>query len=310
MTTATTELDVRPTRVRSTILDTNTFRGLSDARFNELLELERKAGVYQIADAWTVMELCARLADIEAADHRAYKAALGRLSRRTLSVNGTVVFLAEVQAYRILFAEQPADAQDELQALANTALWAANADIAAEPALRSRLNVLAAHVASREQWFGEHFSELGLELAAHVRAAGGSVHDLRALVTSDGALRADAEAQIRRAYERRGTSVPEPVPPKLIDDFVAVFRPGLVATSYAFERVFCDGVSLAKSEHRNLIWDQEIAQSLGQVLGEYPTLIVTEDRYFPVAAARAGVSEAVLRPDAYIELLRAATGAV
>ena len=47
--------------MRSVILDTNAYVALGDGEFAELLRLERRRGVYAVADPWTAKELLAGL---------------------------------------------------------------------------------------------------------------------------------------------------------------------------------------------------------------------------------------------------------
>jgi hypothetical protein len=80
-----------------------------------------------------------------------------------------------------------------------------------------------------------------------------------------------------------------------------------LATSHAvgilLECVVCEGANLDNSRIRNLLWDQEVAASVGQSMDCLPMLLITRDGFFREAAVRAGHHTAVYPPAEYAAML-------
>lgn len=291
--------------MKAAILDTNVFRSLNDSEFAKLLELEARAGVYPVVDSWTIMELLAGLAATDAPEVRAYEAAIRRLADRSLRGNGHLVLPYQAQARKLLLDEQSLDHKERAQYLADTALWAASVTrVDEESVLLQRCRDMALHVSEVEQRFATDVTELGLALKRGVEELGGTVgRDLRRLLRSTQPLEQSARILIEATLRQSGRPVPKEIPQQAVHEVVDVFRTGFVAMAMALERIHCDGANVESDRIRNLVWDQNIAANVGHHLGEFPVLVVTDDRFFADAARRTGHTSAVATHSEYAELL-------
>jgi len=287
----------------SVICDANVLRSWNHERFTQILAGEHARGIVQLTDPWTLFELIARLRDPRSRDYWPCRRALHRAWLRSLQTEPPgLIFPAEAQIVGLLFGRELPDVIDTLNVLLEVCriiATAGDADTLEEiqPAIVS----IAEQVTERESWFGSHLAEL-----THlVRNHGGVGDDARGLTRAREFLRSneftmvDAPALVKRAYSQAGLEVPSPLPEDQVAMIARVCAIGSMATATAIERVVCDGANTDSDRIRNLLWDQEVAFQVGQQVGGFSTLLVTDDRLFKEAAARAGGGGAVLSAAEY-----------
>ncbi len=292
-----------------TLLDTNVQRGLSSAAFDSLIAAEAAQGVQQYADVWTMMELIAHLASPEDLSYGFAREAMRRLNRRSLlplDRPPRVIAPSEVQMARLVFGAPLSGQEANVAEFVELARAIGTADPADDlAAFASPIQQIAAHVGEKESWFASYFSDLRQQVNEAAGAASNQERNkiIRTFTRSDEAFRLDAIAHAKRAFDQAGEAAPEPIPADVISRVMPATASASHAVGVLVERIMCDNADLTKSRIRNLLWDQEIAGSIGQSINSLPLLVVTSDSYFRDAAARASHAAAVCSPDEYFSKL-------
>jgi hypothetical protein len=290
------------------VLDTNVLLSLSPSEFSLLVAGEKQSAVRQSADLWTIMELIAHLRDINDPRYLASRKALGRCVERALPENlpPQVIPPMQLQVARILFGEPTLLQRENVDvhiSLARAIASASDSDDLAT--LHEGIHSVAEHLETTEKWFSEYFGDLRrqiIECTKHMSKRDRNAA-VRAYVRSEEARRDDAAALVARAFQEAGLPVPDPIPEEAIDQVLPLSRPGSHAVGVLIERIICDDAGLEKSCIRNLLWDQEVAGSLGQTINALPVLLVTSDKYFKEAAERVGYKQGVCGPEEYLRRL-------
>ena len=288
------------------VLDTNVLLSLTPSDFSLLLAREKQCAVRQCADLWTIMELIAHLRDTNDPRYGPSRTALGRCVERALPPNlpAQVIPPTQLQVARIIFGDATASQRETLGAHISLARAIASAsdDLTA---LHERIHSVAEHVETTEKWFAEYFGDLRRQIieGAEHKSKRDRNAEVRAYVRSEQAMRADAAVLVARAFQEAGQPVPDPIPEGQIDQVLPVSRPGTHSVGVLIERIICDDAGLEKSRIRNLLWDQEVAGSLGQTINGLPVLLVTSDKYFTEAADRVGYRQGVCGPEEYLRRL-------
>jgi hypothetical protein len=294
-----------PTTDIAVVIDTNLYRGWSDARFDLLLSAERARGIRPLVDPWTLAEIAAGLADRSSEHFRFYVGAARRTSRRNLVTSADTVVPSDDQAHRFIFGDETPDHRHMVQRFADAVLNAAEHHPDEWPHdLKDELARIALMVQESEEWYAGLLAKLSETLKARAGELGQSVSsDLRAALRSDLTLQMLALAQAGRVQEKSGRTLDEARLESLVPELINAFRPGYVATAVALERVICENADLSKSRNRNLIWDIEIAFNIGQGAGARDIIVVSNDGLMHETARRCNVPSSVHNHEAYAALL-------
>jgi hypothetical protein len=294
--------------MHATILDTNILRGSGDDEFSALIASESAAGVIPLVDGWTLLEMLANLEDPQSKSYRPSRSGIRRAVKRSFVHPHSLVMPSEAQLTTLLFGAEPPGLGETLATIAECCRIVADArDSDDLSAIHPTVLEIAGDLASKEQWFADYFSEFVGKLKSlppSLDANGQPLRrnaQVRAFLRSEEAMRLDAIAMAKRAYAQMGLSCPDPIPDEQLAKVMAASRGGSLATAVALETVVIDGANLASKDTRNLIWDQEVGFQIGQQVQGKPVLIVSEDRFFPRAAALGGFQERVQTKAVYFK---------
>jgi hypothetical protein len=292
-----------------TIFDTNILRSLSDEKFAQINEREVKFGVRQFADPWTLMELIAHLRSIDDSAYHPCRAALRRCAERSLAPlmePHRIVEPAEVQVSRTVFGNAIPWLEENFAALIELSRSIAFSESADNLAVFSEdIESIAQHVEEKEGWFTQYFGDLRQQVfeAAKSHTKGEMHAVVRSFTRSAEMFRCDAEALVKRAYRHADQQPPDPLPSVLINRVLATSQHSSAAVGLLLERIICDNANLEKSHIRNLLWDQEVAGSMGQTIDGLSVLLVTNDKFFAEAAKISGNEAAVFTLKEYLSQL-------
>jgi hypothetical protein len=107
---------------------------------------------------------------------------------------------------------------------------------------------------------------------------------------------------MQRAARQSGKELAKDPSEETIRRVMLAGRSSSVAVGLLLERV-CDGANLEKPRIRNLLWDQEIAFSIGNSISGHRVVVVTNDAFFKEAAKLAGTESSVCSLSEYLALL-------
>lgn len=297
------------------ILDTNALRGMSQEEYSLLTTLEAAHGICRYTDVWTLMELIAHLRRGADAAYWQCRKAVRRCAESALlplHQAPRLVVPPELQLSNLLFdVVLPYHAVlsyhvKNVAVLVELAQRIATADDADDLAdVQEDILAVAEHVDQKEIWFAEYFENLRNQVRLSTVSSTNSERNaaIRAFTRSKSMMCLDAIALITRTYLQAGVTVPQTIPIAVINRVLAMSRAGSVAVGLLLERIFCDNASLDKPRIRNLLWDQEIASSMGSTIKGLPVVLVTDDGFFAEVARLAGSAPSVYSLEKYLAKL-------
>lgn len=302
---------------RAVVWDSNVYRSLTEKRFEELLELERRRRIAPWADPWVIVELLAHLADLDDPALTSCRRALRRIYTRCadgkrLGRPGGLIRDSEAQITEMITG-RPLPGHAETTRVLGDLCHTVGITPSGEPLPFNEKDVrwIAEHVVQTEDWFANHARgqrERVEVLLAQVQ--GESERRLtRAAAMEElersGTIRtAIAEAIMRGAYKDVGLKAPEPFAVGSVEQVRKTLAVGIEFHTQLLRRVVYDGANMDAARNRNLIWDQRISYCIGQEVGGELIWFITDDPAFHAAAAAAGYPRRVRRLAAYENWLR------
>ncbi len=300
--------------VPGVLLDSNAYRALSDARFDALLEAERRRGVARYCEPFVVSEFLAHLADTaDTADRRAFgscRRAVVRMYRRcNVAAGGECGILRDSEARlcefitgKVLEKHDAYTEQVVAPLVGDIGLTALNQPLPL--GMQAHLRQIAAHMAEVEAQFAGTGHGLRSVIATAVADEGregrkATMKAARRTHESPATRRSFAENIIRQAYENAELVPPEPLPDALVARVLKGAAAAIEFEALIWEKLAFDGANPDASRIRNLRWDQRIAFNIGQTMRGHPLWLVTDDGDFARAAKAAGYADRVHTLEAY-----------
>ncbi len=296
------------------LLDSHAYRGMSDARFDALIDAERRRGVARYCEPFVISEFLAHLADQADPAFGSCRRAVVRVYRRcNVAAGGECGILRDSEARLCEFITgkvlEKHDAYTE-QVLAPLVgdIGLTPLDRPLPPGMEPHLRLIAAHMAEVEAQFAD--VGRGLKTVIETAVAGEDREGRKA--TMKGARRTHespdtrrnfAETIIRQAYENAGLAPPDPLPDALVARVLKGAAAAIEFEALIWEKLAFDGANPEKTRIRNLRWDQRIAFNIGQTMRSRPLWLVTADGDFARAAKAAGHEDRVHKLAAYEQWL-------
>jgi len=286
------------------LLDSNAYRGMSDARFDALIDAERRRGVARYCEPFVISEFLAHLADQADPAFGSCRRAVVRVYRRcNVAAGGECGILRDSEARLCEFITgkvlEKHDAYTE-QVVAPLVgdIGLTPLDRPLPPGMEPHLRLIAAHMAEVEAQFAD--VGRGLKTVIETAVAGEDREGRKA--TMKGARRTHespdtrrnfAETIIRQAYENAGLAPPDPLPDALVARVLKGAAAAIEFEALIWEKLAFDGANPEKTRIRNLRWDQRIAFNIGQTMRSRPLWLVTDDGAFAKVAKAVGHEDRV-----------------
>lgn len=292
------------------LLDSNAYRGMSEARFDALLDAERRRGVARYCEPFVVSEFLAHLADQADPAFGSCRRAVVRVYRRcNVAAGGECGILRDSEARLCEFITgkvlEKHDAYTE-QVVAPLVgdIGLTSLDRPLPPDMEPHLRLIAAHMAEVEAQFAD--VGRGLKTVIETAVAGEDREGRKATMKlarrthkSPATRRSFAETMIRQAYENAELAPPDPIPDALVERVLKGAAAAIEFEALIWEKLAFDGAKPDKTRIRNLRWDQRIAFNIGQTMRGRPLWLVTDDADFARAAKAARHEDRVLTLAAY-----------
>lgn len=299
-----------PSPLPGVLLDSNAYLALSDARFDALLEAERRRGVARYCEPFVVSEFLAHLADpADPAFGRSRRAVVRVYRRCNVAAGGECGILRDSEARLCEFITgkvlEKHDAYTE-QVVAPLVgdIGLTPHDRPLPPGMYEHLRAIAAHLAGVEA----QFADVGRGLKAVIATAVAGEDREGRKATMKGARRTHessatrrnfADTIIRQAYENAELAPPDPLPDALVARVLKGAAAAIEFEALIWDKLAFDGANPDKTRIRNLRWDQRIAFNIGQTMRGRPLWLVTDDGDFARAAKAAGHEDRVYTLAAY-----------
>lgn len=295
------------------VYDTNVYRGLSDERLDQLLELERRRGVARFLDPVVLSELLAHLLDADEREQRSCRAAVGRAYRRSEGHDGRSGIIRDAESRLFEFVTgTPLKVNDDFvdnplrilfERVAKTP-WTQPFD----QMDKSRLQTLAAHLPEQEARFVARMRDLQEFIAGVVadespEARNATMQGARALHETEETRTTHVESLIRASFHEVGITAPEPLPAQLVERVRKGCAGVLEFEHQIYGKVGHTQVNVERPKIRNAVWDRLIAFNIGQSIGRWPMLLVADDGVFAEVAQATGHVDRVATLAAYEEWL-------
>jgi hypothetical protein len=297
------------------VFDTNVYRALSgkrsDARFDALLEEERRRQVARYADPLVLSELLVHLADPQDPDFARCRAAVVRIFRRCAGdgpcgiIRDSESRLAEAITGKRL---EKHDAHTEQLCIMLERIARTPADQPLSEEENIRLRAIAEHFAGVEAGFADTIRRLQGTIGAilaeeepekrrQTRRNAMKTHASEAL------RRTIAESLLRYVCGEAGLALPEPLPAELVTRVRMGAAAWIEFEAQLWRRAAFDGANSEAAHIRNLRWDQRIAFNIGQTIGVRPLWLVTDDAAFAEVAQATNHEDRVFTLGAYEQCL-------
>jgi len=292
------------------LLDSNAYRGLSDAQFDTILEAETRHGVARYCEPFVVAEFLTHLADPADKGYASCRRAVVRTYRRcNVGAGGECGILRDPESRIAEFITGKKLERHDWYTehviaplLGDAALVPAGQPLLAQ--MEPHLRAIAEHMAKVEAGFAETGRQVKATVATTLAGEKGeqrkeTLRRAQRLHESPATRWGFAQTFIRQAYANAGMTLPDPLP----DALVLGVRHGCAA-AIEFEAIIWEKIVFqdAKPESPhilNLRWDQRIAYYIGWSMRGRPLWLVTDDNDFARAAAAAGLGDRVHTLAAY-----------
>lgn len=290
----------------TTILDTNILRSLSNEQFAQINECEIKLGVRQFADPWTLRELIAHLHSIEDPAYYPCRSALRRCVERSLNPLTEiprVIESAELRISRAVFGEAVSWLKEDFTALIKLSHSIAFSENTNDlNLLDADIKLIAQNVEKQEKLFAQDLENLRHQVfeAAESFTVRERNREVFSFTRSPDTLELDAKYLVNRAYHQANKQPPDPIPSDIIRRILPISQNWSLAVGILLEKIICENANLEKSRIRNLLWDQEVAGNIGQIIDGFPVILVTQDTYFAKVAELIGNKSAVCTKEEYL----------
>lgn len=301
-----------------TVLDTNIYRKLNPQAATALSKAERRQRVVAFASYYPVLELGARLAKPDDIDYNTIRSAFSSLWHHTHQYNGyhtTVPILNDWDsqlAWGLFRVKLPAlrHQADVFGYALGTVGTSDGNTIPTE--LKPIFTSMAERVAEREAKFTADMQRV--VRALDPRSQGWQPHptdkaarkDLLVQLKDESFTRVLARSRVSAAAELATVSTSPKDQERAATEVLKAFPTALIFLQDLLVGMVESGIDFSRSQHANSAWDMALAATASPAssVDGVPTVLVTDERRFHNAAAKAGHSDFCLRFDHYKELVR------
>jgi len=300
------------------IFDSNAYRQLSDARFQQLQALERAKAVGALASFWTIAELLSHLASTEDPSYRSAIAATRRLAVHCStpgSERPQLNLLADSEDHLCytLFGKTIPNREEQTKIYAilvhRVATSVSPTDL---DELRPSFTELAEKLAGTERQFvTDMWNHVVRGLDPEARSWRPSDDDpdrrqrLLASINSTDGLRQAASMLVIKASNEVGIILDQRLLEEKMAFLLSVYEPPLRLYNSILKRIILDGCDVSKAGRPNWIWDIQMAFSTSPRarLAGVPVWLITDDKAILGAAREGGACHLVHRLSRYLTLL-------
>jgi len=300
-----------------TVLDTNIYRKLNPEAATALSEAERRQSVVALASYYPVLELGARLAHPDDSDYNTIRSAFSSLWHHTHQYNGyhiTVPILNDWDSQLAwgLFRIKLPDLRHQADAFGYALGRVGTSDGNTVPTeLEPIFASMAERVAEREAKFTSDMEKV--VRALDPGSQGWQPHpkdqlarkELLAHLKDESFTRVLARSRVSAAAELATVRVSPKDQERAATEVLKAFPTALMFLQDLLVGMVESGIDFSRSKHANSAWDMALAATASPAssVDRVPTVLVTDDRRFHNAAAKAGHSDFCLRLGRYKELL-------
>ena len=300
------------------IFDSNAYRQLSDARFQQLRMLEGAKAVGAFASFWTIAELLGHLASTEDPSYRSATAATRRLAVHCSTPGGerpqfNLLADSEDHLCHALFGKTIPNREEQTKIYTSLVhRVAASVSPTDLEELRPSFAELAKKLAETERRFvTDMWSHVvkGLDPEAKSWRPSDDNPDRRkrllARINSSDGLRQAASMLVIKAANEVGIMLDQRLLEEKVAFLLSGYEPPLRLYNSILKRIILDGCDVSKPGRPNWIWDIQMAFSTSPRarLAGVPVWLITDDKAILEAAREGGARHLVHRLSEYLTLL-------